>query len=110
MKVSMQAHRHRGVALITALFFGLLCLGLATAFLLQVPVDLAATAEVRRSTEAVYVADAAIQDTMAWISHELAGSREPTDVGRETHQQTGTLGKYTWTCLVEPDPGTPPTG
>lgn len=30
----------RGVALLTSLFFGVMCMSLATGFLLQVPVDL----------------------------------------------------------------------
>lgn len=106
----LDRRRHRGMALVTALFFGSLCLALATSFLLQVPVDLVTTSEVRRSTQASYVADAAIQDTMAWISHQLAVNAEPCTETSPRPLRQGTLGPYEWTCLVEPDPGTPPRG
>ncbi len=102
--------KSRGVALIAAVFFGLLCLGLSTAFLLQLPVDLSATSGFKQSTEASYIADAAITDTMAWISHELANNREPCTMSNPTPWREGDLGEWSWTCRVEPDSGTPPNG
>lgn len=98
------------MALITAIFFAVLCVGMATGFLLRVPVDLGATAELRAATEASYVADAAVQDTMAWISHQLAQPTEPCTMADPTPNRSGSLGDWTWTCLVEPDAGTHPNG
>lgn len=83
-------------------------MGLATGFLLQLPVDLGATAQLERHTRGSYVAEAAIQDTMAWISHELARPNEPCTPSAPNPTRTGTLDGWTWTCLVEPDSGTPP--
>ncbi len=97
-----------GVALITALFFGALCLGLATAFLIQVPFDLGATSTLENKTRASYIAEAAVQDTMAWISHTLAKGQEPCTGGDPTPTRRGTLDGWNWTCLVEPDSGTHP--
>ncbi len=51
----------RGVALLTALFFGVLCLGMATGLLLQVPRDIVGTSMKSRQLKASYVADAAIR-------------------------------------------------
>lgn len=98
----------RGVALLTAMFFGILCLALATGFLLRVPVDLAAARELEIKTRSGYIAEAAVQDTMAWISHELSNAREPTNSLSPTVTRTGSLDGWEWTCLVEPDEGTPP--
>ena len=100
----------RGVALITAIFFAVLCIGLATGFMLRVPVDLGATGELRSSTEAAYVADAAVQDTMAWLSHQLANETEPCTISDPTPSRSGSLDNWDWTCTVEPDAGTPPNG
>jgi hypothetical protein len=83
-------------------------MGLATAFLLQVPVDLGATAQTERDTKAALVADAGLQDTQAWISHELGEAREPCTLSDPAPLRTGSVGLWTWTCQIEPDPGTPP--
>ena len=107
----MRSREHnKGVALITAIFFAVLCLGLATGFIIQVPVDLGATSELRNSTEAAYVADAAVQDTMAWLSHQLADETEPCTTSDPTPNRSGTVDDWAWTCTVEPDAGTPPNG
>lgn len=100
--------KSRGVALLTAMFFGLLCFALATGFLLRVPVDLAATKELELKTKGAYIAEAAVQDTMAWMSHELSNGREPTHSASPNPTRTGSLGEWTWNCQIEPDAGTPP--
>lgn len=100
--------RRRGVALVTAIFFSLLCLMLATAFLLQVPVDLGATAQTERDSKASLIADAGLQDTQAWISHELGQGREPCTVSAASPVREGSLEGWSWSCQVEPDEGTPP--
>lgn len=102
--------KNRAVALLTALFFGVLCLGLATAFLIQVPFDLTATSELRNSTQARYIADAAIQDTMAWISQKLTDREEPCTSSQPTPTRTGTIDDWNWRCTIEPDDKTPPNG
>jgi hypothetical protein len=109
----MKIRRHsniRGVALLTALFFGILCMGLAVGFILQIPVDLGATKNLERDTKAFYVADAGVQDSLAWMSRELAEAREPCTMSDPIPQRNGALGDWTWTCQIEPDEGTPPNG
>lgn len=100
--------RTRGVALLTAIFFGILCLGMAMVFLIQVPVDLGATAMLEKNTKASYIAEAAVTDTMAWISYELANAREPCTSSDPSPSRSGTLDGWDWTCRVVPDSGTPP--
>lgn len=97
-----------GVALLTAIFFGILCVGMAMVFLTQIPVDLGATATLERNTRASYIAEAAVEDTMAWISHELANSREPCTSSNPTVLRSGALDGWNWTCRIVPDSGTPP--
>ncbi len=107
-RVRPRSSARRGMALVTAILFGVLCLSLSVGFLLQVPVDLAATTVVVRDAKASFVADAGVQDTMAWISHQLAGGLEPCSLSAPTPIRSGTLGAWTWACTIEPDAGTPP--
>jgi len=100
----------RGVALITALFFGCLCLSLSVGFLLQVPVDLGATSQLRHDTRASYIAEAAVEHTMAWMSHEIENLREPCTSADPNPTRSGTLDSWEWTCTVVPDSQTPPHG
>ncbi len=100
--------RIRGVALLAALFFGILCMGLAVGFILQLPVDVGATNILERNTKAFYVADAGIQDTLAWMSRELGEGREPCTLSDPNPSRSGALGSWTWNCQIEPDDGTPP--
>lgn len=90
------------------MFFGMLCLFLATGFLLRLPVDLGATTIMERRTKASYITDAAIQDTMGWISAEFAAGNEPCTSSAPTPTRTGSLDGWDWRCLIEPDPQTPP--
>lgn len=92
----------------TALFFGLMCMFLAVGFLARVPVDLGATTSLEQHTRASYIADAAIVDTMAYLSFELANGREPCS--GPSYTNTGVLGEWTWQCVVVPDANTPPNG
>lgn len=105
-----QASKKRGVALLTALFFGCFCISLSTGFLLQVPVDLGATAQLERDTRANYVAEAAVEHTMAWISHEIENFREPCTSTNPKPVRSGSLDGLDWTCQVEADGQTPPHG
>lgn len=106
--MALPQRNRNGIALLASLFFGLLCLGLAAGFLLRVPVDLVATTSLDRNTRSAYVAEAAVQDTMAWISHELTNAREPCTTSSPSPVRSGTLDGWDWTCRIEPDPGTPP--
>lgn len=91
-----------------ALFFGLLCLFLATGFLLKLPVDLGATTRVERRTKALFICDAAVQDTLAWMGSEFAQAHEPCTSGDPTPTRTGTLDGWNWRCRVAADAQTPP--
>ncbi len=107
-RAPLRRSSHRGVALLTALFFCILCFGLATAFLIQLPVDLGSTASIQRNTEGFYVADAGIQATLAWMSGQLGQGVEPCTVSTVEPVRTGSLGPWTWECRVVPDESTPP--
>lgn len=100
----------RGIALVTAVFFSIICMGMAVGFLLQVPMDLAQTAQQANNLKASYIADAGIQDTMAWINHELSNSNEPCTTTDPVPVRSGSLDGWDWNCTVTPDSGTFPNG
>lgn len=98
----------RGVALITALFFGVLCMSMSVGLLLQVPKDLTGLAKQSQDLRASYVADAAIEDTKAWLSYTISSGAEPCTTSDPNPVRTGALGSWTWECVVVPDSGTFP--
>ena len=94
--------------MLTALFFGVLCFALAVGLLTQVPRDLAGASKQNLDLRGSYVADAAIKDTMAWMSFQLTNGVEPCTLSDPSPLRTGGLDGWTWRCLIEPDSGTPP--
>ena len=100
----------QGVALITAMFFGILCLGMAVGFLTLSPHDLTGTSQRATELQATYAADAGMQDTMAWIGHTLNSGAEPCTISDPEPLRTGSSGNWTWECQVVADSGTPPNG
>ena len=98
----------KGIALVTALFFGVICISLSVGLLLQIPNDLLGTSKQNQNIRASFIADAGIQDTMAWLGHSLSQGNEPCTISDPTPLRSGALGNWTWECTVVPDSGTPP--
>lgn len=85
-------------------------MGLAGAFFLILPQDLAQATRSVTDASACLAAEAGIKDTMAWMSTELASGSEPCTSTVPSPTRTGTIGEWSWSCLVEADPQTPPHG
>ncbi|NDD31056.1 MAG: hypothetical protein EB084_22605 [Proteobacteria bacterium] len=91
-----------------ALFFLTALFLLATAFQKLLPVELNAALSNELHTRASLVADAGVEDTIAFIESALAQGNEPF-AGSPPYLRSGGLGAdWTWTATVTPDALTPP--
>lgn len=99
--------------MVLAIFFMMLITMLAYAYLALVPSELQAANRYKMDNVATLVAEAGIQDTMAWVRQELDANREPfpaMTAAAYTVTRNGSLGDWTWEVQVTADPDTAPRG
>ncbi len=99
--------------MILAIFFMMVISFMAYAYLGLVPSELRSANRFALDNEGSLVADAGIQDTMAWLRQELDANREPfpsMTSASYTEDRNGTLGDWTWRVHVMCEAQTYPRG
>lgn len=98
-------NRRRGFILVLAILFLALLELLAISVALRVPQGVREAARLGDETVAYLVAEAGVQDTVAWLEYQLQNGIEP-----ELKPRSGQLGEDRWTVSLEPDEYTAPKG
>jgi hypothetical protein len=106
----MRRRARSGSALLLAIFFLVVLFLLAQAFHALLPTELTSALRFNTDTHAYFVADAAIEDTVAYVEHELENGRELVLSSGASLTRSGSLGDWSWSAVIEPDPQTPPRG
>ncbi len=102
--------RRRGYVLILAIFFlGLIQL-VALRFAQTIPLEVSGVGRFKQEVQADLAVDAGVQDTIAYLEHELVAGHEPTLSDRPTLTRTGQWGDLEWEAEVIPDSRTTPNG
>lgn len=114
MKPPTKSHKGRparqgsGTVLYIALIFIAVINMLALAYVKCIPTEANSFLRSQRANVAHYACEAAVNDTLAFLTFELKNGREPTPSGPIS--RSGTHGEWTWTARVTPDPQSPPIG
>ena len=98
-------NRRRGFILVLAILFLALLELLAISVALRVPQGVREAARLGDETAAYLVAEAGVQDTVAWLEYQLKQGVDP-----DLSQRKGKLGQDDWTVDIEPDSATYPNG
>jgi hypothetical protein len=97
-----------GTILYIALIFIAVINILALAYVKCIPTEANSFLRSYRANVAHYVCEAAINDTLAFLTFELKNGREPTPSGPIS--RSGTHSGWSWTARITPDPQSPPIG
>lgn len=104
--------KQRGSGLLLAMFFLILLLVMATAYMQLIPTELTSAKRTQFDIQGAYAADAGLIAAIAYMEEEITNGREPviSAAGYTSPVKTIHSGKWDYKFTIIPDAETPPLG